>query len=241
MGGVSAAHSGAGAGPDPAQPSTHPQPAATDPLVGERRIGLFGGSFDPIHTGHLHVARAAREAFGLERVLFVPAARPPHKPDVRLAPGAARAEMVRLALRDEPDFEVWEIELERDGPSFTIDTVRALQQREGAGGAARIFLLLGGDNLSGLADWREVDELLSRAEPIVVWRDEGELAALEELRARLAPALTARLERGLLRLPPVPISASELRAAFARGEVPGAALPAGVAEYVRAHGLYGSS
>lgn len=232
---------GGSAAPGDGSPTTPLGSEATDRAARERRIGIFGGSFDPVHAGHLHVARAAREAFGLERVLFVPAARPPHKPGVELAPGPARVAMLELTIAGESGFEVWGEELQRAGPSFTIDTVRRLQTLEGPGSGALVYLLLGGDNLSGLADWREVDELLFRAQPVVVWRDERELEALAALRGRLAPALIARLERGLLRLPPVPVAASELRAALARGEDPGAALAPGVAEYIRAHGLYGSA
>jgi nicotinate-nucleotide adenylyltransferase len=100
-------------------------PAIPDP-GGAVRLGLFGGSFDPIHAGHLHAARAAREAFDLSRIVFVPARQSPYKPDRQLAPGSDRMEMVRLAIRGEPGFEVNALELARTGPSFTIDTVRAL-------------------------------------------------------------------------------------------------------------------
>src|SRR5262245_28410661 len=90
------------------------------------RLGLFGGSFDPVHVGHLHAARAARKAFDLERIGFVPARQSPYKPDRRLASGADRMEMIHLAIRGEPGFEALDLELERSGPSYTIDTVRAL-------------------------------------------------------------------------------------------------------------------
>src|SRR5215468_8846275 len=97
---------------------------ATNPAT--RRLGLFGGSFDPPHEGHLHVARAARGRFGLDRVVFVPAAEPPHKPGRELAPGADRMAMLRLLLEGEPRCETCGLELVRGGRSFTIDTVRAL-------------------------------------------------------------------------------------------------------------------
>ena len=87
------------------------------------RVGLFGGSFDPVHAGHLHAARAALEAFGLDRVLFVPAARPPHKPGRELAPAQARVAMLELACGADPRFEVCGLELERSGPSYTLSLI----------------------------------------------------------------------------------------------------------------------
>jgi cytidyltransferase-like protein len=113
-------------------------PAGPAPLSaaarGARRLGVLGGSFDPPHLGHLHAARRARDAFALEHVVFVPAARPPHKPERILAEGAERLEMLALLLADEPDVSVWDTELGRSGPSYTVDTLRELRPaRAGAG------------------------------------------------------------------------------------------------------------
>ena len=207
-------------------------------FAGIGRVGLFGGSFDPVHAGHLHVARAAEAHAGLERIVFIPAARPPHKPGRVLASGAHRLAMLELALADEPRWSTCDIELERSGPSYTIDTVRELPGRLGLAPECSLYLLLGSDNLPGLAGWHRAVELLQRVQPLVVHRGEDLAAALAQLARRLPPELCAKIETGLVRVPPLAVSASDLRAALARGEDPGDALPPQVLEYIRAHGIY---
>jgi len=205
----------------------------------ERRIGLFGGSFDPPHAGHLHVARAARGRFGLERVVFVPAAEPPHKPGRQLESGADRLAMLRLLLADEPGCETSDLELRRGGRSFTIDTVRALPAALGEPEDCEIYLLIGSDNLAGLPGWREARALLERVQPVVV-RREGTLADEIALLAPLLPEeLLRKLERGALDLPPVPVSSTELRESLPGAQVDARLIPPAVLEYIRAHGLYG--
>ena len=228
-------------------------------LSAVRRLGVLGGSFDPVHVGHLHAARAAQAAFELEHVLFVPAARPPHKPGRRLAPGADRVAMLRLALAGRPDWSIDALELERGGPSYTIDTVRALPARHELPPGCRLHLVLGWDNLRGLEHWREVRALLAAVQPVVVYRrpgpgpdaaspapagsegcgSEGSGGLLAHLRRELGPELFARLERGLVEIEPVPVSSTAIRAELAAGRDPGAALPPGVGEYARRRGLYG--
>lgn len=227
--------------------------AAPARLPDVRRLGVLGGSFDPVHVGHLHVARAAEAAFELEHVLFVPAARPPHKPGRRLAPGADRVAMLRLALADRPDWSIDALELERDGPSYTIDTMRALPARHGLPPDCRLHLVIGWDNLRGLERWREVRALLEAVQPVVVYRrpetaigapaaraPDSPGALLAHLRRELGPELFARLERGLVEVEPVPVSSTAIRAELAAGRDPGAALPPGVGEYARRRGLYRS-
>lgn len=219
-------------------------------LAGVRRLGILGGSFDPVHLGHLHVARAAQRAFELEHVLFVPAARPPHKPGRRLASGADRVEMLRLALQGRPDWSIDALELEREGPSYTIDTVRALPARHALDRDCRLHLVIGWDNLRGLERWREVERLLELVQPVVVWRrperadpadgsDPREAELFAHLRRELGPGPFARLERGLVEVEPVEVSSTAVRAALAEGRDPGPVLPPGVGEYARLRGLYG--
>lgn len=212
-----------------------------------QRLGLFGGSFDPIHAGHLHAARAARDAFDLSRVVFVPARQSPYKPGRQLAPGSDRMEMIRLATRGEPGFEVHDLELARIGPSYTIDTVRVLPAALGLPEDVPIHLILGSDVLDGLAGWREARALLERVQPVVVHRadrvgaDEAAIEAhLHAIGRELGPALAAKLRAGYLRLPPVPASATDLRARLPGlgAEVPD--LHADVLAYIRARGLYGA-
>ncbi len=202
------------------------------------RVGILGGSFDPVHAGHLHLARSAQQAFGLDRVVFVPAREPPHKPGQELARDSDRVAMLAIALQGEPSWEIATLELEREGPSYTIDTVRALPEALGLSEDAQLFLLIGGDNLAGLVGWKAADELLHRVQPVVVVREGGEVEALARIREQFGEQIAARLARGLIWTSPVPISASALRADLARGEDPGQALPPGVLEYIRAHDIY---
>lgn len=214
-----------------------------------RRVGLYGGSFDPVHAGHLHVARAAREHAALDELLFVPARRPPHKPGRVLASGEHRLAMLELAIEELGFGLATDLELRRSGPSYTIDTVRALSGEVGGLAPrlveqladARLVLILGSDNLAGLPEWREVEELLARVDPIVIARGERPEEWLAKLRGRLPEKLLERLAAGFLDLPPVRVSSTELREALARGEDPGAELPRGVLEYVRSHGVYAAA
>jgi nicotinate-nucleotide adenylyltransferase len=204
-----------------------------------RRIGLFGGSFDPPHAGHLHVARAARGRFGLDRVVFVPAAEPPHKPGQRLASGADRLALLRLLLSGEPDCEVSDLELVRGGRSYTIDTVRALPAALGEPEDCEIYLLLGSDNLAGLPHWRDGRALLERVQPVVVRRTGALADEIAALAGALPEELLRKLERGALDLPPVQVSSTELRDALPAADVDARLVPPALLDYIRAHGLYG--
>lgn len=231
-------HPGSAANPPGSGPGSERPRERGERRAEERRaerVGIFGGSFDPVHAGHLFVARCAREAFELDRVLFVPAARPPHKPGVRLACAEHRLAMLRIATADEPAFEVRDLELSREGPSYTIDTVRELAAEIPG---AELFLVIGEDNLPGLPDWREVEALLRHVRPVVVRRGTGGESALEALATRLSPQALRRLACGWLDVPPHPASSTELRARLGRGEDPGDLLPPGVARYALEHGLY---
>src|SRR6187401_1771674 len=133
--------------------------SATPPPAEPRRIGLFGGSFDPVHQGHLHAARAAAAAFRLDRVVFVPAFESPHKTGVRMASGAHRTRMLELAIAHDPTFCISLLELERGGPSYTIDTVRELPRAIGERADCALFLIVGSDNVALLPTWREAESL----------------------------------------------------------------------------------
>jgi nicotinate-nucleotide adenylyltransferase len=204
------------------------------------RVGVLGGSFDPVHAGHLHAARAAQRAFSLDRIVFVPAARAPHKAGGPIASGLERATMLELAIARERGWLVSTVELEREGPSYTIDTLRELRGELGLAGEDGLFLILGGDNLAGLPQWRAASEILQLAQPIVIVRAGDETEVLAALRERWGEQVATQLERGLVREPLVAVSASDLRAALARGEDPGPALPPEVLEYIRARGIYGA-
>lgn len=202
------------------------------------RVALYGGSFDPVHLGHLHVARLAQARFDLTQVVFVPAAQPPHKLGQRLAPAADRVRMLELALDAEPSWSVWTCELERSGPSFTIDTLLSAPLELQLPQNTALHLVVGWDNLRGFERWRAFEEIVTRAQPIVVWRGEEDDAALAVVRSALGATLGARLERGLLRAPPSPVSSTRVRNAIAHGEAPTEFVPPTVAEYIRARGIY---
>ena len=231
--GPGAAHGGGGEPPTADYPLRGPSNVGAS--SGER-LALFGGSFDPVHRGHLHAAEAAANAFELDRVVLMPAARSPHKDEAPLVSGEDRARLLEIAARGRPRLEVSRMELLRGGPSYTIDTVRALAAERRP---AALFLVIGADNLRGLASWRAVGELLDLARPIVVHRGDDVRASLAELAEELRPEHVAALRAGLLLLPPVELSATELRARLARGEDPGDDLPPGVFDEICARGLYG--
>jgi nicotinate-nucleotide adenylyltransferase len=187
-------------------------------------IGLFGGSFDPVHLGHLLVAQAACEELGLDRMFFIPAAQSPFKPDQQPTPGALRLRMLRLALVGKSAYEVDAQELERGGVSYTIDTVRDYARRFPE---AELFYLIGADHVAKLPQWRAAAELARLVEFAVIPRP-GE-AAVEFP----APFRGRRLT-GV----PLGVSSSEIRRR-ARGGWPLEPLvPAAVAEVIRNNGLY---
>jgi len=200
-----------------------------------RRVGLYGGSFDPPHRGHLHVARAAARASELEHVIFVPAARPPHKPERRLASALDRVAMLCLLLADEPGSSIWTVELARAGPSYTIDTVRELLPRLAPG--ARLHLILGADNLTTLPHWREVEELLRLARPVVVPRPGGGPPGEQE---GLSGEARAALAEGRVDVEALDVSSTELRGALREGGglAAAAGLTTPVFDYIRARDLY---
>jgi len=187
---------------------------------------LFGGTFDPIHLGHLVVADHVAEAARLSTVLFVPAGRPPHKEGQPLTPAADRLAMVELAIAGNPRFSVSRLELESGhGPSFTIDTVRRLR----AAGERDVALVLGADSLVELVSWREPEALVSESRVLVVERPGVDLER--------APAhLVARVT--FVAAPRLDISSREIRARVAAGLSIRYLVPEPVREYIREHGLY---
>lgn len=205
-----------------------------------RRLGVLGGSFDPPHAGHLHVARTAARAFELDHVVLVPAARPPHKPEVVLAPAQDRMAMLELLIEGEGDLSVWPGELERAGPSYSVDTARALLAL-GSASQAELFWILGSDNLPGLARWREAEALLSLARPIVVYREGDALETSEQDLAPLSAQTVALVVAGLCQVPPHHASSSQLRRRLAAGEDPGPSLPPRLREYIEARGIYSAA
>jgi nicotinate-nucleotide adenylyltransferase len=207
------------------------------------RVALYGGTFDPIHAGHLFAACTALEAAELDAVVFVPAARSPHKLDADPTPDELRLALVRLAIEGEPRFAVWDVELERGGVSFTRETVARLRELRGTA-ALEPALVIGSDNLDALERWREIDELLCSVRPLVVPRASQAHVAhqIERLRTLLAPPAFERLERGVLATTAThPAVATDVRAALASGADTSDWLPERVRDHIVRHGLYGTA
>jgi len=198
-----------------------------------RRIGVFGGTFDPPHAGHLALAERARERLGLDRVLFVPAGTPPHKRGRRLSSAGTRAAMTRLALRGHPAFRLSTLELARSGPSFTVDTLRTLRARHPE---ARLFLLIGEDSLGDFRTWRDPEGIRALATLVVARRPANGRGGARRTRLRRAPAP----RRGVVWLdnPGLDISSSALRARARAGGSLRYLVPDAVARYVTRHRLY---
>ncbi len=211
------------------------------------RVAVFGGSFNPIHYGHLLLADDVLELLGLDRVLFVPAATPPHKPAAQLAPAADRFEMVRLAIAGHPRFAVSDVELRRTGPSYTVDTLQEL-----AAGGDALFLVIGSETFLDLLSWREPRRVASLARLVVIPRsgsafDPESAAAQKVLRAIgveggfvHADADQAVPTRGvvIVHAASLPLSASELRRRVREGRSLAFRMPPAAIEYIRARGLY---
>ena len=197
-------------------------------------LGIAGGTFDPIHYGHLAAARAAQAALALDRVRFIPSARPPHRPDSPGASGYHRLEMVRLAVAKTPGWEVSELELAREGPSYTYDTLTTI----GGEGLSplQIFFITGADAFAEVATWYRYPEIFNLANFVVIARPG---TALGSLRARL-PEDTARDNVILLEADTPDISATDIRSRIARGESINGLVPPAVAAYIQKNSLYGA-
>ncbi len=203
-------------------------------LVGA--IGVFGGTFDPIHYAHLAVAESARDALGLEQVVFMPAGEPPHKPGQAISPAADRVAMLQAAIVDNPAFSVSTMEIARAGPSYTVRTLEDLTAGQTAGGFTRdIALILSAEALAGLATWREPARVLELATIVVAPRD-GYPDLDEAAVMTLVPGATVRVVN--LDGPRMRLSASDIRARAAAGRSIRYLVPDAVAAYIGDHGLY---
>ncbi len=201
-----------------------------------RRVGLFGGSFDPIHAGHLGPVREARDALGLDRVVYLPTARPPHKPKRDFAPAYARFAMVELALLDEPGLYASAHELTLGRPAYTVETVEAFGRRFPG---VELYLVIGSDSFSELSTWRRWRELIERVRLAVLARPGW---AVDEVAPGLPAELAERARNGgvdFVRHAPVDLSSTRLRRLLAAGEDPPAgAVPPPVLDYIRKYSLY---
>jgi nicotinate-nucleotide adenylyltransferase len=199
------------------------------------RVGIFGGSFNPVHTGHLVLAQDALERFGLHKVLWVPAAQPPHKPSQALAPAAERLEMLRLALQGDSRFEVSEDEVNRGGVSFTVDTVQRLQERRPE---VQWTLIIGGDSLRELHTWKDIGRLLTLCQIVTVARPGFAAEKMDPALLRLPEPWPRKLLSDVITGHLVEIASSELRQRIQRGQSIRYLVPEAVERYIRERRLY---
>jgi nicotinate-nucleotide adenylyltransferase len=201
------------------------------------RLGLFGGSFDPVHYGHLLLAECCREQARLDEVWFVPAAVPPHKQQKEPAPDAARVEMLELAIGGHEAFRVSRIEIERGGVSYTVDTLREVKRvRPGD----ELFFLMGGDSIRDLPTWKEPEAICQLALPLVVRRPnspEPDFAALAKV---VSSERIEAIRRQQVDMPQVDLSSREIRQRVAERKSIRYRTPRAVEKYIETHGLYRS-
>jgi len=196
-------------------------------------IGVLGGTFDPIHIGHLVVAEEVRARLNLAEIIFVPAGQPWLKVDSPLSAAEHRVEMVRLVIADKPYFKLSTMEIERAGPTYTVDTIAELKAQLGAGD--ELFFILGWDNLAELPLWRQPSRLIEMCRLVAVPRPGSPRPDLKALEA-VIPGLSQRVT--LIDKPEIDISASAIRNRVARGLSIRHLVPEPVDEYIRQHKLY---
>lgn len=199
------------------------------------RIGIFGGSFDPVHLGHLIVAEQCREQAGLDQVWFVPAARPPHKLAVELTSFSRRVEMLQLAVAGQPAFRVEELEKNRPGPSYTADTLEEIHGRQPE---LELHFILGSDSLVDLPQWREPQRIVELAGLLIVARPGWKIVPVEEIRQALNLPATTPLRMKVIEAPLIDISSTDLRGRAADGRSLRYQVPRPVECYIEQHRLY---
>jgi nicotinate-nucleotide adenylyltransferase len=202
-------------------------------MVQKSALGIIGGTFNPIHNGHLLAAEYARCELGLEKVIFIPAARPPHKEGMDILDGETRLLMIELAIEGNPDFVVSSLELTRPGPSYTVDTLNHYQAHYPG---KSIYFIMGADSLLLINTWKNVDILAEKGRFVVVtrpgYRFEWEKDPLVSLPGVLREGLI------FLEIPGIDVSSSEIRKRVRDGKSIRYMLPDKVESYIREKGLY---
>jgi nicotinate-nucleotide adenylyltransferase len=197
------------------------------------QVGLLGGTFDPVHMGHLVLADQCRDQAALDEVWFVPARIPPHKGGKQITEPRHRLEMLRIAISGTPWFSLCEIELDRDGPSYTVDTLSRLREKHAD---HEFSLLVGADMLLDFPNWREPERIASMCRLIAVNRG-GEDGDVQSAANELKRSLNA--DARVLSIPAIDISATDIRRRVSEGRSIRFLTPRGVEMYIAAQGLYG--
>lgn len=199
------------------------------------RLGLFGGSFDPVHYGHLRLAEECRAQAKLDEVWLIPAAVQPHKPSGPQASAADRLEMLELAVADCPGLRVSRIEIDREGVSYTIDTLNEIRREHPV---ADLFLLMGADTLHDLPKWREPTEICQLATPLVVHRAGESQPNFNVLAPLVSAERLAQIRALEVEMPAVDISSTEIRRRVNQGKVIEGLTPQLVTEYISKQKIY---
>lgn len=196
------------------------------------RVGVFGGTFDPIHLGHLVIAEEVRTQIPLDRVVFVPAGLPPHKLDIHVSEAEHRVAMVELAIADNPYFELSRVDVDRFGPCYTVDTVAILRQAWGP--EVEIYFIMGSDSLADLVTWRDPERLIRMCRIVAVGRP-GYHVDLNEL-DRLLPGAASLIR--VIHTPLLEISSSDIQQRVREGRSIRYLVPKEVEAYIYEHRLY---
>ena len=200
------------------------------------RIGLFGGTFDPPHLGHLISVQVLAEKLNLDKVVFIPAGQPPHKPDKIISAAKHRYNMLKLVIEGNSKFEVDEFELDKTEPCYTINTVRYFLEKYTG---EKMYWLIGADSLAELPSWHRFDELIELIEIVSAYRGGFERhRVLDELRAKTSKIQFDKLAKGLTRTPMIEISASEIRRRVKLGMSIRYFVSYDVETYIMENGLY---
>lgn len=202
-------------------------------MVDKRRIGIIGGTFNPIHLGHLMIAEVACESFNLEKVIFVPARIPPHK-QYDVIDSHHRYAMTAAAVSDNPNFEISDVEMRREGPSYTVDTIQYFKKLYGP--TVEFYFIAGTDTIRALPTWKFIDELIDEVHFIGATRPDGSSAIdsiLDELGAK------AREKIHVMEVPEMKLSATYLRERLRSGKTVRYMLPKCVVDYIEENHIYG--
>lgn len=199
----------------------------------KKRVGIMGGTFDPIHIGHLVIAEAAREQLALSEVIFIPAAQPPHKAGREVAPAGHRLHLVQLATESNPFFRVLDVEMKREGPSYSYDTLRALVETHGE--STDFYFIVGGDEMNTILTWHRISELFALCR-FAAARRQGVPLSLLEVRERLGEEVLARIHP--VQAPELEISSTDIRRRLCEGRSIRYLVPEKVEAYICKEGLY---
>lgn len=204
--------------------------------MGDERVALFGGSFDPIHHGHLIIAQAICEQLGLDRVIFLPSADPPHKPKGLAATIEHRMEMVRVAIAGHPRFDLDDFDARRAGPTYTLDTVRHFAAATDA--PSQLCWIIGSDSLAELHTWHRAAELVDACDIVTAARRGSISPDIELQHPMFTPEQVARLRDNVLQTPHIDISSTDIRQRVADGQSIHYLVPNAVGHYIAEHELY---